>query len=135
KFSGRGRNCYVIGVNRMLRAMRFSTKNYALKSETLDRLYETRLAAACLEHGMNKTYFLTSLAENDINLNRETLSNLAIYEPRTFQSLVQFVKERSEEVGLQSRVLGSVHGTESRGILDEVKKHRWSTKSRTDEVD
>ncbi|WAR14901.1 hypothetical protein MAR_005006 [Mya arenaria] len=26
-------------------------------------LYETRITAACLEHGMDKNYFLTSLAE------------------------------------------------------------------------
>ncbi|XP_052760504.1 39S ribosomal protein L20, mitochondrial-like [Mya arenaria] len=132
KYSGRSRNCYILGVLRSLRAMRYSTKGLESKEETLDRLYETRITAACLEHGMDKNYFLTSLAENDINLNRETLSNLAIYEPRTFQSLVQFVKERSEEIGLQSKKLGYVYGTETRGILDEVRKHRWN---RGDEVD
>lgn len=39
-----------------------------------------------------------------------------------FQSLVQFVKERSLETGLQSTKLGPRHGTEARGVLDKVKK-------------
>jgi len=41
------------------------------------------------------------------------------------QSLVQFVKERSSEVGLQSTRIGSRLGTEPRGILEEVKSQRW----------
>ena len=40
-----------------------------------------------------------------------------------FQTLVEFVKQRSSEIGLQSSKLGSTLGTESRGgILDQVKK-------------
>lgn len=122
KYMGRARNCYVIGVRIKDRALYYSTRDQANKEETLDRLYETRLSAACLEHGMDKQYFVTSLAESDVNLNRETLSNLAIYEPRTFQSLTEFVKMRSLEVGLQSTKLGPLEGLESRGVLDKLKK-------------
>ncbi|XP_060580535.1 large ribosomal subunit protein bL20-like [Ruditapes philippinarum] len=122
KYYGRIRNVYNFGVRRMHKAWKYSTRDHAIKEETMDRLYETRIEAACLEHGMDKKYFLTSIAEFDINLNRETLANLSIYEPRTFQTLVEFVKMRSLEIGLQSTKLGSVYGTEPRGITEQVNR-------------
>lgn len=48
-----------------------------------------------------------------------TVTHVPLY---FFQSLVQFVKERSLETGLQSTKLGPRHGTEARGVLDKVKK-------------
>ncbi|KAL4221630.1 hypothetical protein ACF0H5_019887 [Mactra antiquata] len=129
KYYGRLRNCWIIGVNIMNKALRYSTRDTACKSEKLDKLYSTRLEAACLEHGMDQKYFLTSLAEFDINLNRESLANLAIYEPRTFQTLVEFVKKRSLEIGLQSKTLGAPMGLEPRGILEEIKKASNSSSS------
>lgn len=133
KYYGRSRNVYKVGVLRMHKAWKYSTQHSeSLKEETLARLYETRITAACLEHGMDKKYFLTSLAEFDINLNRETLANLAIYEPRTFQSLVEFVKMRSLETGLASATLGSPYGTEPRGVTEAVKKAMGLSGSESD---
>lgn len=117
KYFGRARNCYTITIRIAQRALRYATQDRPKKEMTKRRLNETRIAAACLEHNMDKNYFLQALVESNIAINRTVLADLAIYEPRTFQSLVHFVKMRSLEIGLQSANLGSPHGLYTRGMI------------------
>lgn len=117
KYHGRARTCFTITIRIAQRALRYTTEARKRRVDTLARLHETRIAAACLEHNMDKNYFLTALAESNIALNRKVLADLSIYEPRTFQSLVHFVKMRSLEIGLQSANLGSPHGLLTRGMM------------------
>lgn len=57
----------------------------------------SRIAAACEEHGYNYQNFVSTLPKLDVNLNLYSLSRLAIYEPKTFKSLVEICKSANEE--------------------------------------
>ncbi|KAL3862385.1 hypothetical protein ACJMK2_008354 [Sinanodonta woodiana] len=116
KFYGRKRNCFGLAIVPGWRALRYSTRARKLKKENMKNLWEIRLNAACNEHSMEYHTFMTSLAQADIGLNRKVLTDLAIYEPRTFQSLVQFAKQRQLEVGLESSTIDSPHGIFHRGL-------------------
>lgn len=48
-----------------------------------------RIASACEEHGYNYANLMSTLPKIDINLNLYSLSRLAIYEPKSFKSLVE----------------------------------------------
>uniref|UniRef100_A0AC34Q3N7 Mitochondrial ribosomal protein L20 n=1 Tax=Panagrolaimus sp. JU765 TaxID=591449 RepID=A0AC34Q3N7_9BILA len=61
---------------------------------------ETRLKAALTEHHMEYKYFKARLEEAHILLDNVVLSQLAVYEPRTFKTLVDLCKKLSEEQGL-----------------------------------
>lgn len=54
-------------------------------SSQLLQLWETRITAGCEEHNMTYPLFREGLARCNILLNRKTLADLAIWEPRTFK--------------------------------------------------
>ncbi|KAK7094061.1 large ribosomal subunit protein bL20m-like [Littorina saxatilis] len=98
-FYGRRRNCHKLSLNYLRRALRYSTEYRSkLKTINMDNLFETRIAAGCAEHGVEYSPFIDTLRENNIVLDRKVLADLAIYEPRTFQSLCEVVKRSHAEI-------------------------------------
>merc|ERR1719370_818028 len=63
------------------------------------KFVEMRLKAACDEHRVSLSTFMDSLARMSIQLDKMVLSNLAIYEPRTFESLAVLSKQYALEHG------------------------------------
>lgn len=61
---------------------------------------ETRLNAALAEHNIEYKFFRSRLEEAHILLDNVVLSQLAIYEPRTFKSLVDLCKKLNQENGI-----------------------------------
>uniref|UniRef100_T1IL78 Large ribosomal subunit protein bL20m n=1 Tax=Strigamia maritima TaxID=126957 RepID=T1IL78_STRMM len=84
---GRRRNCYRIAIRAAKKALLHSTRSRALKPQVMQRLFETRIDAACREHGTNKNVMLEGLARCNIILDRKVLADLAIREPRTFKCI------------------------------------------------
>lgn len=56
-----------------------------------------RIAAACDEHGFSYSHLMSTLPKLDINLNLASLARLAIYEPRTFRSLVDISRDATSD--------------------------------------
>jgi large subunit ribosomal protein L20 len=100
RFYGRKQNIYTIGVIYANRALRYASKSRYLRRKYMKKMWDMRLAAAFNEHGICHNEFLSLLSESNVSLNRKVLTDLSIYEPRTFQSLTTFAKQRKEEVGL-----------------------------------
>ncbi|XP_076472563.1 large ribosomal subunit protein bL20m-like [Babylonia areolata] len=93
-FFGRKRNCYKLSLNVMRRALRNATEHRKLKQQDMAKLFEIRIAAACAEHGVQYSPFIHTVRKNNIQLSTQVLADLAIYEPRTFQSLCEMVKRQ-----------------------------------------
>ncbi|CAJ0585464.1 unnamed protein product, partial [Mesorhabditis spiculigera] len=67
----------------------------------LERFYaQERVTAALAEHHMEYKYFRSMLDKAHIQLDNIVLSQLAIYEPRTFHSLVTLTKEMIRREGV-----------------------------------
>ncbi|CAI2329943.1 unnamed protein product [Caenorhabditis sp. 36 PRJEB53466] len=62
---------------------------------------EERVRAALAEHDMEYPKFRTVLSKAHILLDNICLSQLAIYEPRSFRSLVAFTKELARQEGME----------------------------------
>lgn len=86
-YIGRKRNCYSIAIRNVHRALLNTTKGRQLKKEDMKELWETRLDSAANQHGINLKVLKEGLTRCNILLNRKSLANLAIWEPRTFKSL------------------------------------------------
>ncbi|XP_064611497.1 large ribosomal subunit protein bL20m-like [Liolophura sinensis] len=99
-FYGRKRNCFSIAVRYVRRALRYSTQSRELKKKSLTELRLQRIEAACQEHGMSARTLQNGLVQSNVALNKKILADLAIYEPRTFSSLVDFVHKRNSALGL-----------------------------------
>ncbi|XP_075211740.1 mitochondrial ribosomal protein L20 [Lycorma delicatula] len=99
-FWGRKRNCYSIAIRYVHRALAYATMSRKLKKIDMRNLWITRVSAGCEEHGLPFNYFQKGLIRSDILLSQKTLSELAVWEPRTFKALTQLAWTKGVEDGL-----------------------------------
>ncbi|XP_013861815.1 large ribosomal subunit protein bL20m [Austrofundulus limnaeus] len=115
-FRGRRNRCYSLAVKAVTRAFVNATKARRLKKRNMKMLWVTRIAAASQEHAMKYCTLVANLTRSSIKLNRRILSELAITEPRTFQSLAKIAYARRQE-GFRA-ALGD--GKEPPGVFSRV---------------
>ncbi|KAI0238140.1 39S ribosomal protein L20, mitochondrial [Lamellibrachia satsuma] len=116
-FRGRKRTCYRIGMRYIHKALVYATKGRLLKKIQMHKLWNMRLDAAAQEHNLTGHNFLEGLARCNIQLDRKVLTDLAVFEPRTFQSLVEVSKKRLEEEGIANAQMPRPQGVFTRGML------------------
>ena len=76
-----------------VRSRAFAFRDRRVRKRDFRRLWITRLNAACRELGISYSQFIFGLKKADIELNRKTLSELAIHEPDVFAEVVAAAKE------------------------------------------
>lgn len=76
----------------LIRGRAFAFRDRRAKKRLYRRLWIARLSAACRMRGMRYSHFIAGVQRAGIELDRKTLSNLAIYEPETFTKIVELVK-------------------------------------------
>jgi len=74
------------------RALAYAYRDRKVRKREFRRLWITRINAAVREYGLSYSKFMNLLRENNIELNRKVLSELAIREPDSFKKLVESVK-------------------------------------------
>jgi large subunit ribosomal protein L20 len=77
----------------VMRAMAFAFKSRKLKKRDFRALFITRISGACSTHGIPYNKFINGLKKAKIQLNRKMLSQLAIFEPKAFEQLVEISKK------------------------------------------
>ncbi|XP_011155369.1 39S ribosomal protein L20, mitochondrial [Solenopsis invicta] len=96
-YLGRRRNCYSIAIKSVHRALTYCTHGRRLKKEDMTELREQRLEAATNEHGINFAILKEGLARCNILLNRKSLADLAIWEPRSFKAITDIACARAKQ--------------------------------------
>jgi large subunit ribosomal protein L20 len=81
----------------VLRARAFAYAHRRLKKRQFRALWITRLSAACRARGLSYSNFIHGLAAAGIELNRKTLSELAIHEPGVFDEIVEVAKQAATQ--------------------------------------
>ena len=76
----------------MLRAGQFAYRDRKARKRDFRRLWITRVTAACQERGIRYSIFIYGLKQAGIELNRKSLSELAIFEPAVFDELVDVAR-------------------------------------------
>jgi large subunit ribosomal protein L20 len=77
----------------VLRARAFAFIHRKLKKREYRALWITRLTAACRARGLSYSNFIRGLTIAKVELNRKTLSELAIHEPAIFDEVVELAKK------------------------------------------
>ncbi|XP_012064169.1 PREDICTED: 39S ribosomal protein L20, mitochondrial [Atta cephalotes] len=103
-FFGRRRNCYSIAIKGVHRALIYSTTGRKLKKEDMKELREQRLGAATSEHGINFTILREGLTRCNILLNRKSLTDLAIWEPRSFKAITDIACTRAKQDHVKTKL-------------------------------
>lgn len=76
----------------VMHAGQYAYHGRRLRKRDLRRLWITRLNAALTPHKISYSRFINALKTKKITLNRKILSELAIHQPKTFNSIVDSVK-------------------------------------------
>ncbi len=77
----------------VLRAGVYAFRDRRVRKRSFRRLWITRLNAACRERGLRYSEFIHGLGKAGIELDRKSLSELAIDDPAAFDTVVEQVKE------------------------------------------
>lgn len=123
-FIGRRRNCYSVAVRNVHRALVYATKARHLKKDDMKTLWSTRITAACEQHNITHFSLKEGLERANIMLDRKTLSDLACWEPRTFESLAAIAKQKLELDGFIDNV-DKKHPTGINLNLKDVMLEAW----------
>ncbi|KOB63359.1 Mitochondrial ribosomal protein L20 [Operophtera brumata] len=87
-------------------------------------LWNTRITAACEQHNITHFSLKEGLERANIMLDRKTLSDLACWEPRTFESLAAVAKQKLELDGFIDNV-DKKHPTGINLNLKDVMLEAW----------
>ncbi len=74
------------------RALAYAYRDRKVRKREFRKLWIARINAAVREYGLSYSKFINLLKQNNIELNRKVLSEMAIREPETFKKLVETVK-------------------------------------------
>ena len=81
----------------IIRSRAFAYRDRKVRKREFRALWITRLNAACRERGIPYSRFIYGLGRARIRLNRRTLSELAISEPKVFDEIVEAVRSALSE--------------------------------------
>jgi len=76
----------------LLRAGKFAFRDRRAKKRKFRQLWIIRLSAACRERGLRYSQFIAGLKSAKIELDRKSLSEIAIHDPAAFDAVAAQVK-------------------------------------------
>lgn len=76
----------------LLRARAFAFRDRRARKREFRALWITRLTAACRARGLRYSEFINGLSKAGLELNRKTLSELAVHHPAVFDEIVAQVR-------------------------------------------
>lgn len=79
----------------VVRARAFAYRDRRNRKRDFRRLWITRITAACEQRGLQYSRFIHGLKQAGIELNRKTLSELAIHNPAVFDEIAEIAREHA----------------------------------------
>lgn len=91
-FRGKRGTCFKFQKDAVERSLQHAYKGRKIRKRDFRRLWIVRIAAAVQDLGLSYSKFMFGLGKAGIELNRKTLSELAINDKQTFNDIVGRVK-------------------------------------------
>lgn len=82
---------YTVAKNALQKGMQYSYRDRKNKKRAFRKLWIARINAASRMYGLSYSKFIHLLKENEVELNRKVLADLAMNHPETFKAIVQDV--------------------------------------------
>ena len=92
-FYGKRSKTFRLATEAVDRAMWLSTRHRKQRKREFRRLWIARLSAACGAQGLNYSRLIEGLSKAKVALNRKMLSEIAIHDPKGFESVVAVAKQ------------------------------------------
>ena len=89
---GRRSNVWTVAKNSYEKGLTYAYRDRRKKKAEFRALWIQRINAAVREYDMSYSEFMHKLKSNGIDINRKVLADLAMNDPKTFESIVKKVK-------------------------------------------
>ncbi|MGF7139923.1 50S ribosomal protein L20 [Roseimarinus sediminis] len=89
-FGSRG-NVWTVAKNTYEKGLQYAYRDRKKKKGNFRALWIQRINAAVREEGLNYSTFMNLLKQNEIEINRKVLADLAMNHPEAFKAIVQKV--------------------------------------------
>ena len=86
---GRRKNVYTVAKNAVEKGLQYQYRDRKVRKRNFRRLWITRINAAARNNGTTYAKLIHGLKENDIQLNRKMLADIAVRDPETFSEIVK----------------------------------------------
>lgn len=91
-YYGTRKNVWTSAKNAVEKAMLYSYRDRKNKKRNFRSLWIVRINAAARINGMSYSQFMGKMKQNDVELNRKVLADLAVNNPDAFKAVVDQVK-------------------------------------------
>jgi large subunit ribosomal protein L20 len=92
-YFGRRKNVHTVAKNAVEKGLQYSYRDRRVKKRDFRSLWIQRINAAVRPHDLSYSKFIHLLKENNIDLNRKVLADLAMNNPEAFNAIVEKVKK------------------------------------------
>ena len=92
-FRGRSGNTIRMATNRVEKALTKMFIGRKQRKRQFRQLWIARINASVREHGMSYSVFMHALTKAGVTMNRKTLSELGIRDPKAFAAVVEIAKK------------------------------------------
>jgi len=89
---GARKNVYTVAKNAVEKGLTYAYRDRKNKKRAFRRLWIARINAATRMEGISYSVFIHRLKENNVQLNRKVLADLAMNHPEAFKSVMEEVK-------------------------------------------
>ncbi len=86
---GKRKNVYTIAKNAVEKGLLYQYRDRKTRKRNFRRLWITRINAAARQNGTTYAKLIHGLKENEIDINRKMLADLAVHDPETFTEIVK----------------------------------------------
>ena len=91
-YFGARKNVYTVAKNAVEKAWSYAYRDRKNKKRAFRRLWIQRINAGARQEGLSYSRFMHALKENNIDLNRKVLADLAMNNPDAFKAIISKVK-------------------------------------------
>ena len=80
----------------LLHSLSYSYRDRRAKKRNFRRLWITRINADARQNGLSYSKFISGLKAAEVEIDRKQLSDMAIYDPKSFTAMTEIAKSGSE---------------------------------------
>ena len=91
-YFGRRKNVWTVAKNAVEKGLTYAYRDRKNKKRTFRALQITRINAGARLHGLSYSELIGKLKQNDIDINRKVLADLAMNNPEAFTEIINKVK-------------------------------------------
>jgi large subunit ribosomal protein L20 len=86
---GRRKNVYTVAKNAVEKGLLYQYRDRKVRKRNFRRLWITRINAAARLNGTTYARLIHALKQNEIEINRKMLADIAVTDPETFSEIVK----------------------------------------------